>query len=161
MTNLLFIALGSNIGERLENLEICIELISSEGFKIVEASSVYESKAVDYLEQDDFLNQVLHLEHPKSFSSAELLSLFQSVETRMERKKIIDKGPRNIDIDILFFGTERVNNSQLTLPHPGIFTRSFFATPLRELKSSLEILRHFEIPEDFDNICWKYTKQSE
>lgn len=152
----IFIATGSNIGDRLNNLNTCLNFIIEENFKIIECSNVYESPAVDYLEQPDFLNQVCCLSDLNSRSPLEALACFKTIEQKMGRVKNIDKGPRNIDIDILFFGTINFESDQLTLPHPGVYTRSFFAIPLNSLESFKELSRHFRIPEKFDNNCWVY-----
>lgn len=139
----LILALGSNIGDSEENLRICINLLSKH-FEIQDLSSLYLSKPVDYLKQDDFFNIVIEFKLPR-ICATEILSITKSTETKMGRVKKIDKGPRNIDIDILFFGTETLKQNDLIIPHPKINERNFVLFPLRELKSYSDIISFFKI----------------
>ena len=136
----LILALGSNIGDRLVNLNnAIIELVKRFG-QPVASSNVYESKPVDYLDQPQFLNMVLLFRVPKTFSSKELLEITQGLEILLGRQKVIPKGPRNIDIDILFVNNEKINSAELVLPHPGISERDFVIYPLQEIRKAAEVI---------------------
>ena len=128
---LIVIALGSNIGDRLQNLRQANELIVSE-FGPTSVSSVYETEAIEYLDQPSFLNMVVSCQ----ISSKEIFSTFkkmQSIEKRMGRNKTIDKGPRNIDLDLIFFGNHEVVTPELTVPHISWMERNFVVFPLLDL----------------------------
>lgn len=152
----LIISTGSNIGDRVENLNLALEELSK-SFQLIEASNIYESPAVDYLNQPDFLNQVLSFEIPK-ITPTQTIELTLSIEKNLGRKRHIDKGPRTIDIDILFWGTEKIDLDQLTVPHPRLFERSFIVLPLKELKAFETLNNHYSFPEQFSNTAYPFSK---
>ncbi|MDH5580640.1 MAG: 2-amino-4-hydroxy-6-hydroxymethyldihydropteridine diphosphokinase [Bdellovibrionales bacterium] len=127
----LIIALGSNIGERRANMQKAKEYLSVH-FTLIKESKIIESEPVDYLSQPCFLNQVIEFE-TKTVEAEKILSITQSIEDKMGREKVIDKGPRNIDIDIIFFGDKIINTEKLIIPHPSWESRSFVKDPLKEL----------------------------
>ncbi len=145
----LFIAIGSNLGDRSLNLGIARNILSST-FEMIDQSRVYESPAVDYLNQPDFLNQVLELKTP-DLTPDEVLSFCLDVERLLGRERDIPKGPRIIDIDLLFWNTTSVDNEKLTLPHPRLFERSFVVLPLSELKGFSQLKKHYNFTLVFDN----------
>lgn len=150
--NNLIISTGSNIGERVEFLQNALDILSKE-FTLVQKSNVYESPAVDYLNQPDFLNQVLHFH--TTYSSPDLvLEKTMEIEKDFGRKRNIDKGPRTLDIDLLFWNLETVKNDNLEIPHPRLFQRSFIVKPLSELKYFSNLREKFKFPTEFDNSCW-------
>ena len=153
----LIISTGSNIGERESYLIEAKNKLASL-YKLVEESNIYESPAVDYLNQPDFLNQVLSFELPKQNPSSVMLQLLE-IEKEMGRKRDIDKGPRTIDLDILFWGLEALNSPQLTTPHPRLFERSFIVLPLKELAVFPVLAEKFKFPKKFDNSCWVFKSQ--
>jgi 2-amino-4-hydroxy-6-hydroxymethyldihydropteridine diphosphokinase len=128
MSNGIFLGLGSNIGDRAANLKDAIKLL---GIPIVAISSMYETEPVDYLDQPWFLNQVLQCE--TSFHPLKLLEQCQKVENELGRTRAISKGPRIIDIDLLFYNDEVMNTAELTIPHPSIPQRKFVLVPLAEI----------------------------
>lgn len=128
MSNGIFLGLGSNIGDRAANLKDAIKLL---GFPIIAISSMYETEPVDYLEQPWFLNQVLQCE--TLFHPLKLLAECQNVEKELGRTRVISKGPRTIDIDLLFYNDEILNTPELTIPHPAIPQRMFVLVPLAEI----------------------------
>lgn len=128
MSNGIFLGLGSNIGDRAANLKDAIKLL---GFPIVAKSSLYETEPVDYLNQPWFLNQVLQCE--TSFHALKLLAECQKVESELGRTREISKGPRTIDIDLLFYNDEILKTPQLTIPHPAIPQRRFVLVPMNEI----------------------------
>lgn len=135
----LIVSTGSNLGDRSRHLQEAQKELSKT-FKLVESSSVVESRAVDYLDQPDFLNQVLHFDLPEN-SPQEILTFLMKVELRMGRRRDIPKGPRTLDLDILFFSDKKINQADLEIPHPRQFDRDFILYPLSQLKAYSE-LRH-------------------
>lgn len=129
----LIISLGSNLGDREKNLEQAIKILSSH-FKLRAKSHIYESDPVDYIDQPAFLNQLLEFELPLK-SPQECLKIILSIEEQMGRVRSIPKGPRTIDIDIIFFGDQFVEEKNLTIPHPLYQNRNFILVPLKELPS--------------------------
>lgn len=151
----LIFSTGSNLGNRVQNLheakaELCKE------YKLSEESQIYESPAVDYLNQPDFLNQVLLFEEPSDKTPQQVLEHILSIESSLGRVRNIDKGPRTVDIDLLFWGTKRIQDNNLEVPHPRLFVRSFVVEPLRELSVFPLISSSFLFPEKFDNHCWVF-----
>ncbi len=151
----LILALGSNVGEKLNNLQRAKELINKE-FNFIAESRVYQSEPVDYLDQDLFLNQVLEYKIPVNLGPLESWEKLRSIELEMGRNKVIPKGPRNIDIDIIFWGTESFNFKNLIIPHSSWSERSFVVKPLLELPFSEVIKEKFDIPEQFDSKAEPY-----
>lgn len=126
------LSLGSNKGERQANLKNAVQSLKSI-LKDITLSSVYKTAPQDYEAQDDFLNMVvigLYEGEPLS-----LLTQINEIEKTngRNRDKEIPKGPRTLDIDILFFGELRLSTPRLTLPHPAIKKRAFVLVPLLEL----------------------------
>ncbi|KAF2824240.1 folic acid synthesis protein-like protein [Ophiobolus disseminans] len=134
-----FIALGSNMGDRVAMIEqACKEMDASRHVKILQTSSLYETKAMYVLDQDNFVNGACEV--ATSLRPLELLEFLQSIENNMGRVKVIDKGPRNIDLDILVYtdgsdGDYQLvdwNDERLKLPHKLMFEREFVLRPLSE-----------------------------
>ena len=128
MHNGIFLGLGSNIGDRASYLKEAIKLLE---LPIVGMSSVYESEPVDYLNQPWFLNQVLQCE--TTFHPLKLLQECQNVEKELGRTREISKGPRTIDIDLLFHNEEIISTPDLRIPHPAIPQRRFVLVPMSEI----------------------------
>lgn len=144
------IALGSNLEDREKNLKDAI-LELSKKLNIEQISQVYESAAVDYLNQPDFYNMVIQCETPNDMRPMDLMNFLLTSELKLGRRRDIPKGPRTIDLDLLFFDLEKCNNSLLELPHPRIFERSFVVLPLKELSYSKIISQFYELPNVFEN----------
>jgi 2-amino-4-hydroxy-6-hydroxymethyldihydropteridine diphosphokinase len=128
------IALGSNLsskfGDRDSNLNEAIRRLK--GFGDVEAvSSFYDTEPVGYTDQPRFLNAAVTLK--TSLSSLELMRALLAIEREMGRERVIAKGPRVIDLDLLFYGSEIANTAELTLPHPEMHNRRFVLEPLAEI----------------------------
>ena len=126
-----YIALGSNIGDRAENLRQAREQIAVPDLRVLRASSIYETAPRDVKDQPWFLNQVIECE--TDLFPRQLLARLQKIEKSMGRKRRIAKGPREIDLDILFFGDAVVKAPELEIPHPRIAERRFVLEPLAEL----------------------------
>jgi len=131
-----YVALGTNIGDREENLREAIRLIHEAGVQITRLSSVYETEPVDYLDQPWFLNSVL--EGQTTLPAAELLARLRGIELQMGSKKPFAKGPRLIDLDILLYGDDTIETPDLQVPHPRMLQRNFVLVPLAEIASDLK-----------------------
>ncbi len=132
-----FIGLGSNLGDRNENLSAAAAHIAGiDGIRIVKRSSILDTKPVEYLDQPDFLNQIVQAE--SLIAPEDLLRRLQQIEERMKRTRDISKGPRTIDLDILLFNGLIVHTDTLTIPHPGIHDRIFILRHLIELDPHLK-----------------------
>ena len=145
----LFIATGSNIGDKLLHLKEACEILSHE-FEYIAESKIYESSAVDYLDQPDFYNQVLEFKVPND-SPQNVIKKIMTIEKHMGRSRTISKGPRVIDIDILFWNYEEISLPDLTVPHPRLFDRSFVVLPLSELPGFKNLQKNFSFKLRFDN----------
>jgi 2-amino-4-hydroxy-6-hydroxymethyldihydropteridine diphosphokinase len=130
-----YLALGSNVGNREENLRKAVTLLAEAGVKIKNISSVYETEPVDYLDQDWFLNSVLQAE--TNFAPLDLLKAMREIETAMGSKKAFAKGPRLIDLDILLYGDQTIEIPELRVPHPRMLDRKFVMVPLAEIAPDL------------------------
>jgi 2-amino-4-hydroxy-6-hydroxymethyldihydropteridine diphosphokinase len=130
-----YLALGSNLGDREANLRNAIRKLHRGDLRVRRISSLYETAAVYYLEQPDFLNCVL--EADTELFPMRLLLRVNNIERAMGRKRAIPKGPRNIDIDILLHGSSVVNTPQLQIPHARMEERRFVLEPLAELAPDL------------------------
>ncbi len=126
-----YVALGSNVGNREENLRRAIALLGEAGVVVKKISSIYETEPLDYLEQDWFLNGVVEAE--TNFGGLELLRVLRGIENRMGSKKEFAKGPRLIDLDILLYGSETIETEELQVPHPRMLQRRFVMVPLAEI----------------------------
>jgi 2-amino-4-hydroxy-6-hydroxymethyldihydropteridine diphosphokinase len=130
MSNCAYLSLGSNLGDREANLREAIQRLATVG-KVLAVSSFYETEPIEYTAQDWFLNCALVLETGKM--PLELLKSVLDLEQSMGRRRVQDKGPRNIDIDVLLFDDSVVNSKGLTIPHPAMHQRRFVLEPLAEI----------------------------
>jgi 2-amino-4-hydroxy-6-hydroxymethyldihydropteridine diphosphokinase len=129
------LSLGSNLGARIRNLARARRLLASGGAEIVAASSIYETEPVDRADQPWFLNQVLEVRSP--LEPPALLRLAKSIEAALKRVPTVAKGPRTIDVDILFAGARVVDSPDLVVPHPRLHQRNFVLVPLAEIAPDL------------------------
>jgi len=134
MSHLVYIALGTNLGDRLVNLQTAITALAPE-VQVTRRSQIYETPPWGYLDQPAFLNQVV--EAQTSLTPHELLGHLKNLEQSLGRKKSILNGPRKIDLDILFYEDLALESPDLTLPHPRIAGRAFVLVPLAELAPDL------------------------
>lgn len=136
MMNRAFIGLGSNIEPRQKYLEKALELIvNNEQIKLIAKSSIYETRPVGYIDQNDFLNMVIEVE--TTLTSMELLRFCQKVELELGRKRTIKNGPRTLDLDILVYNNENRSLEDLTIPHPRLHERAFVLVPFNEIAPDL------------------------
>jgi 2-amino-4-hydroxy-6-hydroxymethyldihydropteridine diphosphokinase len=125
------IAFGSNIGDREANISKALRILKQK-IKIIKTSSLYETKPMYLENQDWFLNGVAILE--TEIKPEELLEVLKRTEKRMGRKEAERNGPRIIDLDILFYNKQIINEVNLRIPHPKIQERAFVLVPLAEIE---------------------------
>ncbi|KAI1336282.1 Dihydropteroate synthase [Xylariaceae sp. FL0016] len=130
-TQTAYIALGSNMGDRVAMIEQACREMDTRGIKVKRTSSLWETEPMYVLNQDRFVNGACEIE--TNLEPLALLDALQDIENSMGRHKVIDKGPRNIDLDILLYGDEAVSHPRLNIPHIGITEREFVLRPLAEL----------------------------
>ena len=126
-----YLLLGSNLGDRLDNLQKAVDLLKESTIEIVRSSSIYESEPWGIREQPVFLNVVLEIE--TAFAPDQLLQICLSAENQMGRQRVRKWGERLIDIDILYYDGLILNHEDLKIPHLGIPERRFTLMPLTEL----------------------------
>lgn len=143
----LIIATGSNIGQSVETLKRAQKRLSEE-FEFVAASRIYSSKAVEYENQPDFFNQVLEFRIP-ALTPVETMKKLLLIEKEFGRNRDIPKGPRTLDLDIIFWSMEQIHEPELTVPHPRWIERSFVVRPFQELPFFQTIEKCFTIPRNF------------
>ena len=132
---IVYFSLGSNVGDRQRNLRTAIAALDEAGVKVRKISKIYETEPVDYLQQDWFLNCVV--EGKTNRDSAELLQGLRGIEDKMGSAKPFAKGPRLIDLDILYFNDAVIDSAGLQIPHPRMADRRFVLVPLAEIAPSL------------------------
>jgi 2-amino-4-hydroxy-6-hydroxymethyldihydropteridine diphosphokinase len=132
---LIYLSLGSNLGDRAANLERAIAALPHAGVHVLRRSSLYETEPVDFLAQPWFLNCVV--EGETSLMPRQLLHALQAIERMFGRKKRIARGPRIIDLDILFYGASVIRTQEVEIPHPRMHKRRFVLVPLAELAPDL------------------------
>jgi 2-amino-4-hydroxy-6-hydroxymethyldihydropteridine diphosphokinase len=130
MSNVVYLSLGSNVGDRAENLSTAIDQLRSLG-EVAAVSSFYETEPVEFTAQAWFLNCVVALDTEKT--PRQLLDGILGIEQQMGRLRTQKKGPRIIDIDILLFRNSIVDDLGLTIPHPAMHERRFVLEPLAEI----------------------------
>jgi 2-amino-4-hydroxy-6-hydroxymethyldihydropteridine diphosphokinase len=131
-----YLALGSNLGERLEHLQRAVDaLATTGGVGIVALSRVYETAPVGGPAQDPYLNAVVAID--TDLSPHALLTLAQSLEQDAARVRAERWGPRTLDVDILLFDDAEVDDADLTIPHPRMWERGFVLAPLRDVAPGL------------------------
>jgi len=131
-----YLGLGSNIGDRRANLAEAVQRLAQVlALEIVKTSSVYESAPVGPQDQPDFFNQVVQAE--VTCSARRLLELIQGIERKMGRVRTRRWGERIIDIDILLYGDETIDEPDLQIPHPQMLARQFVLVPLAEIAPDL------------------------
>lgn len=131
-----YLSLGSNLGDREAHLRAAIHALAPAGVRVTQASSIYETEPVDYLEQPWFLNCVLKGE--TELEPLALLRALRGIESQLGNEKEFAKGPRKIDLDILLYDSEMMDTSDLQIPHPRMLLRRFVLAPLAEIAPTLE-----------------------
>jgi len=132
---IVYLGLGSNVGEREQHLQAAVERLHSRELRIVRVSSVYETEPQGMRNQRWFLNLVA--EAQTELFPRQLLGRVVKIERELGRRRGIENGPRTIDIDILFFGNAVVQTGELAIPHPRFAERRFVLAPMAELAPEL------------------------
>lgn len=154
--NLAFIALGTNKGDRIKYLRQAVHNIKTNlKINLAAASSVYETKPYGIQDQSDFLNAVIKVN--TSYNLAELFNYLKYIETKLGRIKTKKWGPREIDLDLLFFNNRIFRNEKLQVPHSGVQDRDFVLIPLREIAPDLI---HPVLNKKISDICTKDISQN-
>ena len=130
-----YLSLGSNLGDRAKNLREAIGHLPHAGVAVTKVSSFYETEPVDLRDQPWFLNCVVEAE--THYEAMMLLQALREIETKMGSKKLLPKGPRLMDLDILLFGGATINTPELQVPHPRMLERRFVLVPLTEIAPRL------------------------
>lgn len=137
MNKTVYIALGSNVGCKRDNMAQAVQLIADlPATQVVKSSSLYETEPWGKTDQDEFLNQVIEIE--TALQPGKLLQELQNIEIKMGRQRKEKWGPRLIDLDILLYGNEVIDDPQLTIPHPYLRERLFVLVPLAEIGAELQ-----------------------
>jgi 2-amino-4-hydroxy-6-hydroxymethyldihydropteridine diphosphokinase len=130
-----FLSLGSNLGDREAFLNEALERLQAAGVRTVRRSPVHETEPQDYRDQPWFLNMAVEVE--TDLAPLALLATIQKIEAEMGRQRSIPKGPRTIDIDILFYANLVIATPELEIPHPRLTERRFVLDPLSEIAPDL------------------------
>lgn len=133
MIDNIFLGLGSNKGDRLKHLKLAVQEIAQSGkCRVLKYSAIYETSPLGNAKQDNYYNAVIEIE--TVLGAYDLFFFLKSIEAKLGREAIFEKwGPREIDIDLLFYNTLTYDNNQLTLPHPEILKRDFVIIPMVEI----------------------------
>ncbi|WP_110114700.1 2-amino-4-hydroxy-6-hydroxymethyldihydropteridine diphosphokinase [Bacillus sp. CGMCC 1.16541] len=138
MKNISYVALGSNIENRLQHLKFGVESLAKHPtINVTNVSSIYETEPIGYTDQESFLNMAIEVK--TSLSPLDLLSVLQQIELDSGRKREIKWGPRTLDLDILLYNQENIETERLKVPHPRMLERAFVMVPLCELNPALSI----------------------
>jgi 2-amino-4-hydroxy-6-hydroxymethyldihydropteridine diphosphokinase len=135
MAHSVYLALGTNLGDRLANLQQALAALPPR-VRLLAASPVYETPPWGYADQPTFLNQVVQAE--TDLDPHALLATLKQIETSVGRRTTFRYGPRVIDLDILFYDELLLNTPELTIPHPHIPERAFVLVPLADLNPDLQ-----------------------
>jgi 2-amino-4-hydroxy-6-hydroxymethyldihydropteridine diphosphokinase len=138
------IALGANIGNPFENLEIALSLLR-ESTEVISVSSFYKTAPVGGPAQPDYLNAVCIIE--SELPALDLLSLLQGIEKSLGRERSEHWGPRTIDLDLIQFGGLLSKSTELELPHPRAHERRFVLEPWLEIDSDAVLLSHGRVDQ--------------
>lgn len=130
-----YISLGSNVGDREQQIAAATQVLGARGIRIVRQSSIYSTEPVDVATQSWFLNCVLEVE--TDLMPRQLLRTFKEIENELGRKHSVHRGPRVIDLDILLYGSSIIRAQELEIPHPRMTQRRFVLIPLAEIAPAL------------------------
>lgn len=146
------LSIGSNMGDKKENIEQAIRLLSSnQEIEVLKVAGLYETEPVGYEDQDYFYNTCVLIK--TTLEPEELLDATQKIENDLHRKRTIRWGPRTLDIDIILYGDIMMDTKRLTIPHPRYEERAFVLIPMMDLTDY-----EGSVPEDKSvrRIAWKF-----
>jgi 2-amino-4-hydroxy-6-hydroxymethyldihydropteridine diphosphokinase len=133
-----FVGLGANIGEPRQQLQTALdELNGLPETRITARSSLYRSAPMGYTDQPEFLNAVARID--TGLAPEALLDRLQEIEARHGRERPFPGAPRTLDLDLLLFGSQSIDSSRLTVPHPRMHERAFVLEPLTEIAPDIAI----------------------
>lgn len=150
-----YIALGSNLDNRLNYLKKAVDLLNSLG-NIPVTGGLYESSAYGFTDQPSFLNSALLLK--TELKPIDLLNRLKEIEIKVGRKKRIHWGPREIDLDIVFYDKKTLQFKELIIPHPDFQNRRFVLQPLADISPDFVPPAHSESVSELLNNCNDNTK---
>jgi 2-amino-4-hydroxy-6-hydroxymethyldihydropteridine diphosphokinase len=130
-----YLSLGSNVGDRAANLARAIEALATANVSVLQRSALYATEPVDFEPQGWFLNCVAEAE--TELMPRQLLRALRKMEEGLGRKKLVRRGPRILDVDILLYGSSVLRTPELEIPHPRMTARRFVLVPLAELAPAL------------------------
>lgn len=146
-----YIALGSNIGEREKYIEKAILEIEKRVGRVLKKSTIIETEPYGYTDQDSFLNLVIEVD--TELSPRRLLEELLKIELELDRVRIINWGPRTIDLDIIYYGDEIVDEEDLQIPHVDLYNREFVLKPLEEIASDfIDPIKNMTIKELYEEL---------
>lgn len=123
-----YVALGSNLGDKEQNIRRALELMEHHGIQVIQVSPLITTEPYGVTDQPEFLNGAAEVEWPGDAES--LLHTLLAIELEMGRQRKRHWGERNIDLDLLLFGDQQLHTDDLVLPHPDMVNRSFVLEPL-------------------------------
>lgn len=138
LINRAYLSLGSNLGDKAENINSAVELLSERAGKVLKVSSNYETEPDGFVSENSFVNIALSLDTP--LEALALLDVCEQIEKELgrTRKSVnLNYSDRVIDIDILYFNNMQLATDRLTLPHPRMHKRTFVLAPLAEIAPKL------------------------
>ncbi|SFR09105.1 2-amino-4-hydroxy-6-hydroxymethyldihydropteridine diphosphokinase [Desulfoscipio geothermicus] len=133
-----YIGLGSNLGDSLENIRQALrQLADTEGVAVMAVAPFYRTAPVGYADQNYFINTVAEIH--TILAPRQLLKRLQEIENKLGRVRVIRWGPRTVDLDILLYGNQIINEPDLEIPHSRMHQRAFVMIPLADLNPGLEV----------------------
>ncbi|SKA87634.1 dihydroneopterin aldolase / 2-amino-4-hydroxy-6-hydroxymethyldihydropteridine diphosphokinase [Clostridium sp. USBA 49] len=126
-----YIGLGSNMGDKEENIKKALEYINTDKCRVEKVSNIYNTKPVGYLDQDEFLNCAAEIK--TLLTPEELIRFLLNIEKELKRERIIKWGPRTIDLDVLLYDDIITSSEEITVPHPRMHERLFVLKPLSDI----------------------------
>jgi len=157
MNNIVYIGIGSNVGVQINKIDLAVELINENPYcEVLSVSSIYETAPYGEITQDEFFNAVIKIK--TFFEPKNLFYFLKSIEIQVGRKINTKWGPREIDLDILFYNDLIYFDEEITIPHKDMLNRDFVLVPLNEIAPELV---HPELQKKISEICIFHPKNDE
>ena len=157
MNNIVYIGIGSNVGVQINKIDLAVELINENPYcEVLAVSSIYETAPYGEIMQDEFFNAVIKIR--TFFEPKNLFNFLKSIEKQVGRKINTKWGPREIDLDILFYNDLIYFDEEITIPHKDMLNRDFVLIPLNEIAPELI---HPELQKKISEICIFNPKKDE